>query len=383
MTREEAIKHLSEWLDKKMWRCFGEIDREAIDMAISALSAEKMNIHEVACVLADLFGDTCACNYCDIDSWLPQYCDFANTCCPNTVGVACWEQYLTHKPKVEKYAFEQTEPSDLISREKAIESMELESAKEGAYGYIDIKSAVETLESLPSAEQVTSKLKNPCDSLLTDDSADSKEQKSKLDLISRAEVIKAIKGHDERTSTDTLDDTDIGYSAGLDMAIEIINKVPSVSAVSVEDARSIRNLILVKEYLRGRRDAERGVSGISADIPPKEWEYLVNEAEKLKKSVSAERKTEEFEWCHDCKEYDQEKHYCPRWTKVIRNTVEELKIVRCKDCDNRHTDDCPMYHEEWYEIDEGDGYVDNDFTIHDYSQDDGFCSWAKMKGGAE
>ena len=59
------------------------------------------------------------------------------------------------------------------------------------------------------------------------------------------------------------------------------------------------------------------------------------------------------------------------------------EIVRCKDCDNRHTDDCPMYHEEWYEIDEGDGYVDNDFTIHDYSQDNDFCSWAKMKGGAE
>ena len=34
------------------------------------------------------------------------------------------------------------------------------------------------------AEQVTSKLKNPCDSLLTEDSEDSKEQKSKLDLIS-------------------------------------------------------------------------------------------------------------------------------------------------------------------------------------------------------
>ncbi len=34
---------------------------------------------------------------------------------------------------------------------------------------------------------------------------------------------------------------------------------------------------------------------------------------------------EEFEWCHDCKEYDQDKHYCHRWTKVIRQTVEELK----------------------------------------------------------
>lgn len=37
MTREEAIKHLSEWMDEKMWRCFGTIDREAIGMAIEAL----------------------------------------------------------------------------------------------------------------------------------------------------------------------------------------------------------------------------------------------------------------------------------------------------------------------------------------------------------
>jgi hypothetical protein len=37
---------------------------------------------------------------------------------------------------------------------------------------------------------------------------------------------------------------------------------------------------------------------------------------------------EEFEWCHDCKEYDQQVHCCHRWTKVIRNTVKELKTER-------------------------------------------------------
>ena len=73
-------------------------------------------------------------------------------------------------------------------------------------------------------------------------------------------------------------------------------------------------------------------------------------------------------------------------TEAIFKTIYTLPsvsaecVVRCKDCDNRHTDDCPMYHEEWYEIDEGDGYFDSDFTVHDYSQDDGFCSMAKMKG---
>lgn len=34
---------------------------------------------------------------------------------------------------------------------------------------------------------------------------------------------------------------------------------------------------------------------------------------------------EEFEWCHDCKEYDAEQHCCHRWTKFIRKTVDELK----------------------------------------------------------
>jgi hypothetical protein len=31
------------------------------------------------------------------------------------------------------------------------------------------------------------------------------------------------------------------------------------------------------------------------------------------------------EWCHDCKEYDHDKHCCPRYNGVIRKTVEEIK----------------------------------------------------------
>jgi hypothetical protein len=58
---------------------------------------KQYNSHEVACIIADLFGDPCACNFNDIDTWLPYKCDFRETCCPNPVGVACWEQYLKHK----------------------------------------------------------------------------------------------------------------------------------------------------------------------------------------------------------------------------------------------------------------------------------------------
>ena len=41
--------------------------------------------------------------------------------------------------------------------------------------------------------------------------------------------------------------------------------------------------------------------------------------------LPAQPPLEEFEWCTDCKEYDQKNHCCHRFTKVIRQTVEELK----------------------------------------------------------
>ena len=31
--------------------------------------------HEVACIIAELFGGTCACDYSGNDEWLPQYCE--------------------------------------------------------------------------------------------------------------------------------------------------------------------------------------------------------------------------------------------------------------------------------------------------------------------
>ena len=31
------------------------------------------------------------------------------------------------------------------------------------------------------------------------------------------------------------------------------------------------------------------------------------------------------EWCTDCKEYDQERHCCPRWNRVIRQTLKDAQ----------------------------------------------------------
>lgn len=51
--------------------------------------------------------------------------------------------------------------------------------------------------------------------------------------------------------------------------------------------------------------------------PPVYYELLAD--------VRNEQESQTFKWCTDCKEYDQEKHCCHRWSKVIRDTVEEMK----------------------------------------------------------
>ena len=53
----------------------------------------KYSAHDVALILSDVFGDSCACNFNGNDEWLPEKCELLDTC-PDVVGVACWEQYL-------------------------------------------------------------------------------------------------------------------------------------------------------------------------------------------------------------------------------------------------------------------------------------------------
>ena len=57
--------------------------------------------HEVAVILADAFGDDCACNFNGNDEWLPYLCELQEAC-PHPCGVACWEQYLKYKDRKEE-----------------------------------------------------------------------------------------------------------------------------------------------------------------------------------------------------------------------------------------------------------------------------------------
>lgn len=73
-------------------------DKDEVSTILSDLPSAELewNNHTVACLLAELFEDSCACNYCGIDEWLPEKCEVIDAC-PNPVGVACWEQFLTHR----------------------------------------------------------------------------------------------------------------------------------------------------------------------------------------------------------------------------------------------------------------------------------------------
>lgn len=44
------------------------------------------------------------------------------------------------------------------------------------------------------------------------------------------------------------------------------------------------------------------------------------------------------EWCTDCTEYDQERHCCPRFNRVIRETVDEVKNNQWIPCGERTPD---------------------------------------------
>ena len=50
----------------------------------------------------------------------------------------------------------------------------------------------------------------------------------------------------------------------------------------------------------------------------------------VEKLPSAEHDYKFDEWCTECKEYDRERHCCPRFNHVIRTTLQEVQKDRKK-----------------------------------------------------
>ena len=84
--------------------------------------------------------------------------------------------------------------------------------------------------------------------------------------------------------------------------------------------------------MRGHIDKQKAIDAL-VEFTHLEWKYLkmlYPMLEVLEQLPSAEE--ESFEWCDTCKEYDQEKHCCHRYSKMIRKTIEEMQIVHCCEC---------------------------------------------------
>lgn len=94
-----ALKRGFRRIDEKcaIGACILEIQDLPTVEAVEVKHGERLyNAHEVAVIIADLFGDDCACNFNSINEWLPFKCELQDAC-PNPVGVACWEQYLKYR----------------------------------------------------------------------------------------------------------------------------------------------------------------------------------------------------------------------------------------------------------------------------------------------
>ena len=65
--------------------------------------------------------------------------------------------------------------------------------------------------------------------------------------------------------------------------------------------------------------------------------------DRLKHLPSVQRDTDE--WCKDCSEYDSERHCCPRWNRVIRETLKDAQ--QWIPCSERPPEEQDEYYITW------------------------------------
>ena len=92
---------------------------------------------------------------------------------------------------------------------------------------------------------------------------------------------------------------------------------------------------------------------------------------KLKAAGKGSEDAKLDEWCNQCNEYDQQKHCCPRFNHVIRNTVDELKK---QEQWNYVKDGLPTT-DDWMEVAILDEHGDTPFTYTSFG-----WYWEMAKG---
>lgn len=77
---------------------------------------------------------------------------------------------------------------------------------------------------------------------------------------------------------------------------------------------------------------------------PFETDICVSMLQEIEEAPTIEPEYNMDEWCTDCKEYDQERHCCPKYNRVIRDAVDEVKNNRWIPWDSgRFPDDSGTY----------------------------------------
>ena len=105
----------------------------------------------------------------------------------------------------------------------------------------------------------------------------------------------------------------------------------------------------------------------------------------LKNMPSAQPDYIMTEWCTDCSEYDQERHCCPRFNKVIRTTLQDAQpeIVRCCKCGFWDRDTLRHQFNDFRDWNEAECKIlaerDPYHEINRYTEADDYCSYAERR----
>jgi hypothetical protein len=70
-------------------------------------------------------------------------------------------------------------------------------------------------------------------------------------------------------------------------------------------------------------DNKEAIEILQRNIPG--CDYDLSEAVNLAIAALEQQEKAFDEWCTDCKEYDKDRHCCPRFSRVIRGAVDEVK----------------------------------------------------------
>ena len=101
MTRQRALRLAREWSQGHVCSLR---DGEAAEyhsmfaaMLEDAPPNEPLTLETVAEILAEQFGDECACNVNGNDEWLPMMCHYGDVCPDPPEHLGCWMELLRNK----------------------------------------------------------------------------------------------------------------------------------------------------------------------------------------------------------------------------------------------------------------------------------------------